>query len=239
MTDFDPIAFGKEMGAYVQDELRPIREELGKVKAADSDAIADLVVAKLLASDRLSTLVDLAVNAHMAENPPPAGKDADPVKSEDIAQAVAKHLEANPPPAGADGVGLAGAMIDRAGSLKVTTTKGEVIDLGPVQGRDGADFTECAIEYDGERTITIKGKAGEITKSVPVPLDRGYWREGMAVDKSDILTHDGNAWIALRDTKAKPCHENKEDWRLFARRGRDGKDGQKVFVERQPVSLGE
>jgi hypothetical protein len=29
----------------------------------------------------------------------------------------------------------------------------------------------------------------------------------------------------LRDTKAKPCTENKDDWRLFARKGRDGTDG--------------
>ena len=82
----------------------------------------------------------------------------------------------------------------------------------------------------------IRGKGAEIRKTVPVPLDRGYYRDGMSVEKGDILTHNGSAWIALRDTKSKPCYENKEDWRLFARRGQDGKDGM-MPVSNAPVKL--
>src|SRR5690606_23911953 len=107
----------------------------------------------------------------------------------------------------------------------------------PKDGKDGADFSEASIDYDGERTITIKGKGGEIVKHVPIPLDRGYWREGMAAQKADILTHDGNAWLAIRDTKSKPCAENKEDWRLFARKGRDGKDGRNGIDKTAPVKV--
>ena len=57
-------------------------------------------------------------------------------------------------------------------------------------------------------------------------MDAGYWREGMKCQKGDVVTHDGGAWIALKETKSKPCVETKEDWRLFARKGRDGRDGQ-------------
>jgi hypothetical protein len=55
-------------------------------------------------------------------------------------------------------------------------------------------------------------------------MDKGYWRQGISAEKADIVTHAGNAWIALRDNSSKPCLENKEDWRLFARKGRDGMD---------------
>lgn len=52
--------------------------------------------------------------------------------------------------------------------------------------------------------------------------------------KADIVTHNGNAWIALRDTKGKPTVESKEDWRLFARKGRDGMDG-KIVRDTGPI----
>ena len=71
----------------------------------------------------------------------------------------------------------------------------------------------------------IRGKGGEITKRVPVPIDRGYWSHGASAEKGDVFTENGCVWIALRDTKAKPCHENAADWRLMVRKGRDGIDG--------------
>lgn len=181
------------------------------------------------------------------------GKDAPPVEiaieditdavlraPEVIEAAVSKHLESNPPVPGKDGVGLAGAVIDRDGALVVTLTSGETKNLGPVVGRDGkdgADFTDFDITYDGDRTITIKGRGGEITKRVPVPLDRGYWREGMACEKGDIVTEGGSAWIARRDTKAKPALEHKDDWRLFARKGRDGRDGRNGVDKTAPAKV--
>ena len=226
----DPVEFGKAMGSIVSSAIAPLLKRLDELEARqpepvelpepiDVEALVAAVVAKLLASDRLETLADLAAT-----------------------DAVAKHFDANPVQHGKDGIGLAGALIDRDGALVVTLTNGEAKSLGPVvgkngdRGKDGADFSTFALDYDGERTVTIKGDGGEITKRVDLPLDRGYWREGMALEKSDIVTHDGNAWLALRDTKAKPCIENKDDWRLFARKGRDGRDG-KVIPPDSPVSL--
>lgn len=143
---------------------------------------------------------------------------------------------------GRDGIGLAGALIDHDGNLVITLTNGEAKSLGKVigndgsPGKDGADFTDADFDWDGERTIVIRGKGAEIRKTLPVPLDRGYYRDGMSAEKGDILTHNGSAWIALRETKSKPCYENKEDWRLFARRGQDGKDGV-MPVSSDPVKL--
>jgi hypothetical protein len=103
-------------------------------------------------------------------------------------------------------------------------------------GKDGADFSGFDVDYDGERTLTIRGKGGEIKKHLPIPLDRGYYRDGMKAEKGDILTHNGDAWIALKDTEAKPCRENSEDWRLLARKGRDGRDFRDA-PQPKPVSL--
>lgn len=256
----DPVEFGKAMGAIVSNAIAPLQKRIEELEArqpergekgesgkdadpVDADAIIAGVVAKLLASDKLDTLVDLkaaeTVAAHFEANPVQHGKEGPQGPQGE------KGMDGAPGDKGADGIGLAGALIDRDGALVVTLTNGEAKSLGPVVGRngdpgrngkDGADFTTFSLDYDGERTVTIKGHGGEITKRLDLPLDRGYWREGMACEKSDIVTHDGNAWLALRDTKSKPCIENKDDWRIFARKGRDGRDGAKVIPD-EPVKL--
>lgn len=238
----------------------------------DLEALADLVVDKMLASPRLLTLVDLAtadaVSKHFEANPvqhgrdadpavidlavkaavaalpaPKDGRDADPVTDEQLAAQVAKHLAANPPQAGADGVGLAGAMIDRAGELVITTTKGEAVKLGKVVGEDGQDgisFETAAGEYDAERGFVIRLGAGDRRTELVLPymVHRGFWREGLGTKAGQSITHDGALWIAKRDNASKPCLENEQDWALAARKGRDGKDGKSVRVPAEPVKLG-
>lgn len=196
----------------------------------DADPIEVSEVVRALAACEeivpiLSMLVAEAVSKHFIAHPVKDGRDgrdalpADPIKGDQGDK-------------GADGRGIAGAVIDRGGNLILTMTNGQTENLGRVvgePGKDGADLSDVAFDYDGHRTVTVKAKAGEVAKvyKLPVPMDKGYWREGMECEKGDIVTHDGNAWIARRDTNAKPCHENKDDWRLFARKGRDGKDGEK------------
>ena len=133
---------------------------------------------------------------------------------------------------GEDGIGLAGAVIDRDGELVVTTTKGAAIKLGPVVGRDGADglgFDDMSAESDGEGRVTLKFMRGQQVKEFPltfeIPVYRGYWREGRKCEAGHMLTHEGSVWIAKRANCSKPCLENKEDWQLAVRKGRDGKDG--------------
>ncbi len=167
---------------------------------------------------------------------PPAlpGKSVTVAELEPVVRAeVERAVKALPAPK--DGAGVAGAMIDRDGRLQITLSNGEVKDLGVVVGKDGADFTDATIEYDGERTLTIRGRGGEITKRLPIPMDRGYYRDGMHCEKGDIVTHDGNAWVAQKDTKARPGQDVKEDWRLMVRKGRDGESVvRKVSTEPAP-----
>lgn len=257
----DPVEFGKAMGAIVSNAIAPLQKRIEELEARqpvpgekgdagkdaeplDVEAIIAGVVAKLLASDKLDTLADLAateaVAKHFEANPVQHGKEGPQGPQGE------KGLDGKDGDKGADGIGLAGALVGRDGDLVVTLSNGEVKSLGPVvgkdgdpgrNGKDGADFTTFSLEYDGERTVTIKGDGGEITKRLDLPLDRGYWREGMSLEKSDIVTHDGNAWLALKDTKSKPCIENKDDWRIFARKGRDGKDGRNGIDLTKPVKL--
>lgn len=141
---------------------------------------------------------------------------------------------------GADGVGLAGAMIDREGSLLVTLTNGEVKSLGPVAGKDGKDGADgkdgislesFELEYLEEtHEIRIKAACGDRVKELRYPAGglrpAGHWREGVKVAAGEAWTCDGSLWIARSATTAKPDAKS-DDWIIAARKGRDGERGPK------------
>lgn len=228
--DADPIVLDDVVRELLSsDELMSLVELRVKEEVAKIPAQKDDVVRELLSSDELLSLVELRVKEEVAKIPAPKdGRDGE--KGE-------KGDKGDP---GQDGVGVAGAMIDRDGVLIITTSKGETIRLGKVlgeNGKDGADFSEVTFDYDGERTLIIRGKGGEITKRLPIPLDRGYWRDGRSAEKGDIFTHGGTAYIAISDTKDTPSMSS-PDWRIFARKGRDGKDGRNGIDKTAPVKVG-
>lgn len=247
-ADAPPVS-DDQIYAQVQKYLKenpPPRGEKGEAgepgpAGKDPEAIDPREITRaLLDSEELVSLVELRVKEAVAALPPP--KDGEPGRDGNDGSPGEKGErgeKGEPGEPGEDGIGVAGAMIDRNGDLIITTSKGQAITLGKVIGRDGADFTEVSFDYDGERTFTIKGKGAELVKRVPIPLDRGYWRPGMACEKGDIVTEGGNAWIALRDTKVKPGVDAKEDWRLFARKGRDGRDGHNGIDKTAPVKIKE
>ena len=250
----DPVEFGKAMGVIVRDAAAPLLKRIEELEArqaergeqgpqgergADAEPVeVSEVVSELLVSPELKTVVDLLVAESIEALPKPQdGKDGEQGPQ---GERGADGTKGEP---GADGVGLAGALIDREGSLVVTLTNGEAKSLGAIVGRDGAngkdgaDFSEVEFDYDGERGLIIRGKGGEIVKRLPIPIDRGYWSEGKAFEHGDVTTHDGTVFIALRDTKAKPCKENAEDWRIMCRKGRDGKDGRNGVDLTKPVKV--
>jgi len=267
MSEFDPVEFGKAMGSIVRDATAPLLKRIEELefrelvkgdpgengkdgadgKDAEPVAVSD-VVAELLATDGLKTLIDLHVAEAVGALPPPKdGKDGDPGLKGDPGDPGAKG---DP---GADGVGVAGAVIDRDGALTLTLTNGETKSLGVIvgkdgeAGRDGTDglgFDDLDVEYDGERMFTIKWERGDAIKSkqfhVPTVIDRGYWRDGVEAKAGDAMTQDGSLWIALCDTKAKPCRESGE-WRMAARKGRDGAQGPagQEYRPPAPVKLGD
>ena len=96
-------------------------------------------------------------------------------------------------------------------------------------GKDGVDalgFDDLTVEHDGERAFNLKVVSGERVKeftfTVPVVLDKGYYREGDAFEKGDGVTFGGSYWIAQALTRSKPEIGN-SDWRLAVKKGRDAK----------------
>jgi len=139
---------------------------------------------------------------------------------------------------GADGLGLAGAMIDRDGSLLITMTNGEVKSLGKVvgkdgqngnDGKDGLSLESFDLEYlPDSHEIALKAVCQGRTKELRYPAGgiraKGYWREGTKAVAGDAWVNDGSLWIAVKDCQSKPGL-NDEGWIIAARKGRDGERG--------------
>ena len=236
----DVKALGDMIADLIAEAVEPLekanaelRKEIDALKAREPDSIeaqpveidVSDVVKELLASDGIKQLVGLEVEAYLTENPPPPGEPGKSVTLDDVSvfleAAVAKHV--------LDFERRASEKLDRA------------IERIPVpkDGRDGVDLTELSLDYDGERTVTVKGRTGTVTKRVPVPLWRGYWSPGVVAEKGDILTHNGTAYIAIVDNpKCEPgVGKYDHEWKVFARKGRDGRDGRNGIDKTAPVKV--
>jgi hypothetical protein len=153
-----------------------------------------------------------------------------------IGEAVSKAVDALPRAKDGDnGVGLAGALIDRDGSLILTLTNGETRDLGKVVGKDGEngepglgfDDMDVAV-LDVDRTIEFAFRRGDEVKAFtlkwPTPIDRGVWNEKTEYARGDAVTWGGSLWIAQKDTPTGKPDAPESGWRLSVKKGRDGKD---------------
>jgi hypothetical protein len=101
-------------------------------------------------------------------------------------------------------------------------------------GKDGADglgFDDLTVEYDQERTVTLKFERGDRVQSfrlvLPMMLDRGVFSPGKSYEAGDVVTWGGSLFIAQRATSAKPGEQGEASraWRLAVKRGGDGKQG--------------
>lgn len=249
---FDPVEFGKAMAGIVKEAMAPLLKRVEELEARqplkgdkgdkgdagkDADPVdTEAVVRDLLSSDDLLSLVELRVREAVAEIPTPKdGKDGAPGPQGERGEKGES---------GKDGAGIQDLLIDRDGNLVATMTDGRTKSLGRVvgkdgergkDGKDGADFTEVRFEYDGERALKVIGKGGELVCRLPIPIDRGYWKKG-AFEQADIVTEGGTAYIALKDTSEKPSPSS-ADWRILARKGRDGVDGRNGIDKTAPVKL--
>ena len=221
----DPVEFGKAMAAIVNEATAPLVKRIEELEARPVEIDVSDVVKELLSADGIKHLVGLEVDAFLTENPPPPGKDGKSVTLEDVSlfldAAIAKHV----------------LELER----RASDTIARAIDKipAPKDGRDGVDLTEVGLEFDGERTVTIKGRTGEVSKRLPIPLWRGYWSEGVVAERGDILTHNGTAYIAIVDNpKCEPgVGKYDHEWKVFTRKGRDGKDGRNGIDRTKPVNL--
>jgi len=210
---------------------------------ADPELVRSLVIDAVAAielpqprdgKDADPAAVKMLVDEAVAALPPPAPVESltGPVAAlirDEVVRSVADAVAAIPP--AKDGVGAAGAVIDRNGSLVLTLSDGKMIDLGRVDGKDGLDGTspeDMAVELlpDGRtvRFVFAKGEK-EYAFKVPFPvvLDRGVFKEGTAYEHGDAVTFGGSLWIAQRATGEKP-EGNNTGWRLAVKKGRDGRD---------------
>ncbi|QOF71466.1 hypothetical protein IG197_27620 [Aminobacter sp. SR38] len=189
----------------------------------------------------------------------PAPQDGKSVTAEDlrplVEQCVAKAVEALPVPKdgnpGKDGVGLAGALIDRAGNLVVTLTDGTTRDLGPVLGKDGdpgqpgkdgkdgfnlEDF-DATVMDDG-RTVLLSFERSDLSYKIelgfPVMLYRGVFTE-REYERGDTVTWAGSLWHCDAAKTTEKPGEGSSSWTLAAKRGRDGKDGTMKAVPEKPI----
>jgi hypothetical protein len=235
------------------EDRTPERGEKGDpgrdAEPVDVSAVVDAVVARLLVSERMETLADLAVvNAlaeYLKENPVQHGRDGADGRAGD------KGEKGDPGEAGKDGAGVSDLLIDRDGNLVASMTDGRMKALGTVvgadgkpgrdgvDGKDGLSFEHATGSFDAERGFVLTLTNGQRSAEFVLPYMRhgGFWSEGKAVKAGESWTTDGALWIAKRDTNAKPCIEHKEDWILAARKGRDGKDGRNGIDKTAPVTV--
>lgn len=221
----DPVEFGKAMAAIVNEATAPLVKRIEELEARPVEIDVSDVVKELLSADGIKQLVGLEVDAFLTENPPPPGKDGKSVTLEDVSlfldAAIAKHV----------------LELERRASETIARAIDKI--PAPKDGRDGVDLTEVGLEFDGERTVTVKGRTGEVSKRLPIPLWRGYWSEGVVAERGDILTHNGTAYIAVVDNpKCEPgVGKYDHEWKVFTRKGRDGKDGRNGIDRTKPVNL--
>lgn len=121
---------------------------------------------------------------------------------------------------------------DDKGHLIVVKSDGSTDDLGEYVGKDGApgkdgvdgvgfDDMSCEIRDDG---VYLVWEKGELVKEarIPIPMDRGIYKQGQTYRAGDGVTWGGSFWIAQEQTTEKP--DTGKGWRLAVKKGRDGKD---------------
>lgn len=242
----DALEDGLSKAAEVKINLddKNLTARITEVSAGVVAAMEPKIVEKAAVDrDSLTEAVIEEVGKAVAAIPVPKdGKSVDPAElTEMVAETVQKAVEALPAPK--DGVGVAGALIDRDGSLVLTLSDGTTRELGCVIGRDGQNgsngkdgspgrdgkdglgFDDLSFEHDGERGFVLRFQRGDTVKEfpfkVPTVLDRGVYRPERTYSKGDAVTWAGSLWIAQNETAEKP--DSGDGWRLAVKRGRDAK----------------
>lgn len=299
-VNFDPTEFGKAMGVLVRDAVAPLLKRIDELEArepvrgekgdtgqqgepgqrgeqgpqgevgergeqgaagrdaepVDLDALADAVVAKLLASDRMETLAGLAavkaVADHFEANPVQHGKDGRDGADGERGADGAPGEKGEQGQAGRDGLDVKDMFRNHEGHLIAVMSDGTTRDLGEfvgkdgVNGKDGVDglsMADVSREYDAEtHEVVERWSVGGVAKELRYPAGGirpgGFWSDGKKSLAGEAVTHDGALWIAKRDTLAKPSRDS-ADWQIAARKGRDGKDGRNGIDKTAAVKVGD
>lgn len=82
---------------------------------------------------------------------------------------------------------------------------------------------------DDMRTLSVSvtmtdGARQILTKTIPVVIYRGIWRDDGDYAKGDSVTRDGATWVLMSDGQTGKPGDEKSGWILSTKRGRDGRD---------------
>jgi hypothetical protein len=217
------------------------------MKAMIAEAVAALPPAekgKDADPEETAALVQGEVKRAVASLPVP--QDGKSITVDDVRplidEAVTKAVALIPVPKdgvdgkdGRNGLDAVKFFRDDKGHLIVVKSDGSTDDLGEYIGKDGAagergkdgadgvgfDDMSCEVREDGVYLVWEKGDLVKEAR-LPIPMDRGVYKEGHTYRAGDGVTWGGSFWIAQTETTAKP--DMSKDWRLSVKRGRDGKD---------------
>lgn len=165
----------------------------------------------------------------------PVPKDGKSVEIKDVQTIVDKlindAIEKMPKPKdGVDGADVIDLIINRDGELIATLSNGKTKNLGPVVGKDGQPgfgFEDMEVE-DGTTSYKIRFKRGdkvkewEIKKPTFADSYRDVWKKGVSYERGDVVTWGGSSFLAKKDTVDEPG--TSDAWKLFTKRGQNGKD---------------
>jgi hypothetical protein len=111
--------------------------------------------------------------------------------------------------------------------VAVVETRAPVPGPPGADGHDGLGFDDVAVDFDGNRTITVRFQRGDQSKAFPIELPylkwQGTYRGSAMYRPGDVVTWAGMAWHANEPTMEAPGERSKA-WTLMVKRGRDGKD---------------
>jgi hypothetical protein len=225
-------------------------------KDAEPVEIAE-VCRELLAAPEIKTLVDLhaaeAVGAYFEANPVKHGVDGKDGRDGKDGDRGEPGIRGEKGEAGPEGLGLRDLFRAEGGRLMAVLSDGTTRDLGEFvgkdgapgkDGKDGASFEGVDFGYDAEsHEVELRWADGGVKKSLRFPAggirQRGYWKQGVEAKSGEAWTHNGTAWVAMRDTKSEPATHRESEWTILARKGRDGETVVRhVNDTPKPVKLG-
>jgi hypothetical protein len=106
------------------------------------------------------------------------------------------------------------------------------------RGTDGLGFDDMDVEFDGDRTLSLKFARGKDVRRWPIVLPfqryQGVFMDGKSYETGDVVTWAGSTWHANEPTSMKPGDGSKA-WTLSVKKGRDGKDGAPVGAGGLPI----
>ena len=125
--------------------------------------------------------------------------------------------------------GIVSTMRERIAVLEVRAPIPGPPGAAGRDGIDGVGFGDLTVDYDGERTFTIRAIRDAQTKelgrfTVPAMLYRGTWTRGdRAYTTGDVVSYAGSGWVCLKDTTTQPDTDHGAGfWKLFVKRGDRG-----------------